>query len=1036
MDFRATTDDPTLISAMAPFMAILDAIRGGEPAASQAEIPADPAERANHLKAAAYYFDASQAAIGEIPAEARLTSPRRNPELAELAQSLDEFQPKTFASGIDVVIADVRDSARAEQPPIDTHDFALVILAEHPREPADDEPGSDWLLGTTQHRSALRAAETAVVLANYLRIMGFSARAHTATSSDLDLTKMAMQAGLLRINARGRLINPFVGTRYALAAVSTRLTLSPDQPLGAPGPLDLWRSHGPNWWLGRATLKRALDREPFRSRQFAQGPLPFEKLKRRTEPTTFIDEPRVARVPKRADMFARALFGDMGKSMQNAAKGGFYVLKNPLGYCARRVIAALILKQDGPAAEEPHPSTQDPAINAANVKAALYFLGADAVGLSRCPDWAYYSHDASGAPLIPYHREAISILTDQGHETMDGCSGDDWISAAQSMRAYMRTALLGGVVAEQLRRLGYGARVHSVLDGEVLQPPLLLLSGLGEVSRIGEVILNPYLGPRLKSGVVTTNLPMTHDQPIDFGMQRFCQACNKCARECPSGAITAGPKVMFNGYEIWKSDSERCTRYRLTNLAGSMCGRCMKTCPWNLEGLFKEAPFRWLAMRAPWAAKYLAKLDDLVGNGEVNPVKKWWWDLELEPGRRQDYRQATQVNARPLQKNLKLKAEDQTLAVYPAPLTPPPYPAPFPMDREKGIAAFKALLSPSEHKKRLVSGELVDLVPQFAMPEGDPPVFQVKVASVQALTNKITLYDLRAIDDGELPAFTAGAHISVCVAPEYFRDYSLANDPNERHRYVIAVQREDAGEGGSKLMQRIFTAGRTVFIAPPKNHFPLDEMAKSAVLIAGGIGVTPLLAMAHRLHAIQRPFELHYAAKSAADCAFLTELRDVAWANRVHCYFSDQKERADLPAILQAYEPGRTAYVCGPDRLMRAVIEAAQMLDWPEEAVKSEYFAAPAQEDWVNHRFTLELTDGRQFTIPEDRAATDILAENGIFVDVKCSEGICGVCKTRLLTGEVEHRDYVLGKAERPHSMMLCCSRAAAPNGIVRVDLP
>ena len=115
----------------------------------------------------------------------------------------------------------------------------------------------------------------------------------------------------------------------------------------------------------------------------------------------------------------------------------------------------------------------------------------------------------------------------------------------------------------------------SVMDGDVLQPPLLLLSGLGEVSRIGEVILNPYLGPRLKSGVVTTDMPLSYDKPIDFGLQNFCENCNKCARECPSGAITAGPKLMFNGYEIWKSDSQKCASYRITTEGGAMCGRCM-----------------------------------------------------------------------------------------------------------------------------------------------------------------------------------------------------------------------------------------------------------------------------------------------------------------------------------------------------------------------------------------------------------------------------------------------------------------------------
>ena len=137
-------------------------------------------------------------------------------------------------------------------------------------------------------------------------------------------------------------------------------------------------------------------------------------------------------------------------------------------------------------------------------------------------------------------------------------------------------------------------------------------------------VVNPFLGPRLKSGCITTDMPMTHDKPIDFGMQAFCESCNKCARECPSGAITAGPKLMFNGYEIWKSDSQKCTTYRLNQKGGAMCGRCMKTCPWNMEGLQHERPLRWIAMNVPAMAGVLAKADDLLGHGGINPHKRWW----------------------------------------------------------------------------------------------------------------------------------------------------------------------------------------------------------------------------------------------------------------------------------------------------------------------------------------------------------------------------------------------------------------------------
>ena len=211
---------------------------------------------------------------------------------------------------------------------------------------------------------------------------------------------------------------------------------------------------------------------------------------------------------------------------------------------------------------------------------------------------------------------------------MEGASGDDWIACAQSMRAYLRFSLLGGIVAEQIRRLGYTARVHTVVDGEVLQPPLLLLSGLGEVSRIGEVILNPYLGPRLKSGTITTNLPLAHDRPVDFGL---CSTSATTATSAPASARPGrSPRAENACSTATRSGSPTARSARPTgspSLGGAMCGRCMKTCPWNLEGLFAEAPFRWAASRVPRLARHLAALDDRLKRGSINPVKKWWWDL-------------------------------------------------------------------------------------------------------------------------------------------------------------------------------------------------------------------------------------------------------------------------------------------------------------------------------------------------------------------------------------------------------------------------
>jgi reductive dehalogenase len=776
-----------------------------------------------------------------------------------------------------------------------------------------------------------------------------------------------------------------------------------------------------------------MNRDPYKNRNYVDGALPFERLKRVEQPTTFIDEQRVARVPKRTDMFARAQFGDMGKKNQEAAKGGHYARKNAPAASQRRMLGAFVLLQDGPPTRD-MPRHNDARRNAENIKAASYFLGVDAVGISRCPDWTWYSHDATGEVLNPPHDQAISMIIDQGYETMEGASGDDWIAVAQSMRAYLRFSLLGGVIAKQIRNLGYSAKAHTVMDGEVLQPPLLLLSGLGEVSRIGEVIMHPLLGPRLKSGVVTTDMPLAHDKPIDFGLQNFCENCNKCARECPSGAITAGPKLMFNGYEIWKSDSQKCTTYRITTKGGAMCGRCMKTCPWNLEGLFAEKPFRWAATHIPALAPALARLDDRVDNGELNDVKKWWWDIELK----QDggYRTPEQpVNRRSLQKDLVLKYEDQTLAVYPAHLAPHPWPYPFPMDREAGILAYRGMISADAYRARLESGQVDGLAHQYST-FADAPVIQVVIAGYEKMSGNVTKYEFSTLDGSNLPVWSAGAHLDIVVAPEFLRQYSMSGNPADRSKYQIAVLREDEGRGGSKLMHRIFEKGRKVFISKPINHFELDETASKTLLMGGGIGITPMIAFAHRLHALGRDFELHYCASRKDDAGYVDDLDAMPWANKVHFHFSNQGTRADLDEVLIGYRQGFHLYTCGPERFMNSVIEAAKRQGFPEEACHLEYFSVPQQPEYQNYEFTLKLVrSGREFLVPVDKTATDVLLENGINIDVKCSDGICGVCKCGLLSGEVEHRDFVLSNKQRETEIILCQSRAAKPDGLLEVNL-
>jgi ferredoxin len=304
------------------------------------------------------------------------------------------------------------------------------------------------------------------------------------------------------------------------------------------------------------------------------------------------------------------------------------------------------------------------------------------------------------------------MLIDQEYDTMEGASGDDFISGAQSMRAYMRGAVIAGVMAEHMRALGFSSRSQTTADCEVLHIPLILLAGLGELSRIGELVLNPFVGPRFKSVVLTTDMPLVPDKPIDFGLQYFCSNCLKCARECPCDAITWGDKVMFNGYEMWKIDAERCARYRITNQRGLACGRCMKTCPLNKvvtwDGPIATQLASWLGINARWLKPVLVpiatRLDDWLGHGIRNPAKKWWLDLEIVDGVCVTPRKG--VNARDLDLKRRFDPEKQKIAYYNADAMPPPNSQGiiYKPDRKAAIAAAELLETPDEALARMKAG--------------------------------------------------------------------------------------------------------------------------------------------------------------------------------------------------------------------------------------------------------------------------------------------------------------------------------------------
>ena len=402
------------------------------------------------------------------------------------------------------------------------------------------------------------------------------------------------------------------------------------------------------------------------------GRYAMERIRRVDEPTTLVLRDEITRVPKRADLFTRALAGDLGDKAKTERTR--FAVKHPLALAMTPLIRALVPLQG---TREPLQPTgvggdlSDPQRNADAIKALAHVLGADLVGICEAEPWMYYSHDeVEGKPIEPYHRYAVVMLIDQGFETMEGASGDDWISGAQSMRAYLRGATMAGVMAAHVRRMGYSARAHSNAHSELLHLPAVLMAGLGELSRIGELILNPFIGPRSKSVLFTTDLPLAVDKPIDFGLQAMCNLCMKCARECPCNAIPFGPKVMFNGYEIWKPDVEKCGKYRLTNMKGSACGRCMKTCPYNREDLVESERLLWLSIDVPASRRQLIAHDDSSGGGQRNAVKRWWFDLEIVDG--VAVAPPGGANERDLDPSRTDKlAKAQKLAFYPPALQPP-----------------------------------------------------------------------------------------------------------------------------------------------------------------------------------------------------------------------------------------------------------------------------------------------------------------------------------------------------------------------------
>ncbi len=359
-------------------------------------------------------------------------------------------------------------------------------------------------------------------------------------------------------------------------------------------------------------------------------PFPMHRLKRVDNPTIrFVGD--VQRVDERESGFKRADRGDYGPRIQK--EFSTFVGKHPLSAALRDMAVHLGPTVDGPVASEIAPINDDPAVITRHIKELAYFLRTDLVGICELPPYAVYSHTADGNKVELDHKYAIVFLIDQDFKTFNGATGHDYISNSQSFLGYSTTAFISCIMASYIRRLGYPARAHHGRNYQVVIPPLLLWAGMGEMCRIGGVVLNPFLGPRFKAAVVTTNLPLIPDKPVDFGLQKFCSICGKCARECPAGAIPKGEKGIHNNYEKWRENVDACTKFRITNPNGAGCSNCIKVCPWNKPDTWYHRASVYAVQRSVLASRMLTWMDDLLGYGKPIAKDRWWFDLEEKDGR-------------------------------------------------------------------------------------------------------------------------------------------------------------------------------------------------------------------------------------------------------------------------------------------------------------------------------------------------------------------------------------------------------------------
>lgn len=304
----------------------------------------------------------------------------------------------------------------------------------------------------------------------------------------------------------------------------------------------------------------------------------------------------------------------------------------------------------------------------------------------------------------------------------------------------------------------------------------------------------------------------------------------------------------------------------------------------------------------------------------------------------------------------------------------------------------------------------------------------VTVAKKVIEAEDIAVFELADPTGADLPPFSAGSHIDVEVAPGLVRQYSLCNNPSERSRYVIGVLKDPATRGGSAGMHAILQSAQ-IRISEPRNHFALESSATRSVLLAGGIGVTPILCMAERLGHLGADFEMHYCTRSPARTGFRERIADSPYAERVHFHFDDgdAAQKLDIDAALGSPDTGAHIYVCGPSGFIDHVLKAAANKGFVDTHVHREYFTAGTAPLKDGAAFQIQLSSsGQVLEVPADRSVLDVLRDVGVDLPSSCEQGVCGTCVVRVLQGVPDHRDFYFDPAEQMKGDQFtpCCSRS------------